>query len=88
MVAVAKDTARQRQFVRRVELNQETFARFAYFSDTENGICFGSNDRLNGPVFSNDVIHDLRRAAKGRLHGLGVDAADVRQWRSGARYAL
>jgi hypothetical protein len=56
LVAVAKDTSRQRQFIRRVELNQETFARFAYFSNSENGICFGSNDRLSGPVFSNDVI--------------------------------
>jgi hypothetical protein len=56
VVAVAKDTLRHRQFVRRVELNQESFARFAYFSENENGICFGSNDRLNGPVFSNDVI--------------------------------
>lgn len=56
LVAVAKDTARRRQFVRRVELNQESFARFAYFSINENGICFGSNDRLNGPVFSDDVI--------------------------------
>src|SRR5579883_82394 len=56
LVAIAKDTTRKRQFVRRVELNQETFARFAYFSVTENGICFGSNDRLNGPVFSDDVI--------------------------------
>jgi len=56
LVAISKDTARKRQFVRRVELNQETFARFAYFSVSENGICFGSNDRLNGPVFSNDII--------------------------------
>ena len=56
LVAIAKDTARKRQFVRRVELNQETFARFAYFSNTESGICFGSGDRLNGPVFSNDII--------------------------------
>ncbi len=56
LVAIAKDTARQRQFIRRVELNQETFSRFAYFSVSENGICFGSNDRLNGPVFSDDVI--------------------------------
>jgi hypothetical protein len=56
VVAVAKDTLRHRQFVRRVELNQESFARFAYFSENENGICFGSNDRLNGPVFSDDVI--------------------------------
>ena len=56
LVTIAKDTARQRQFVRRVELNQESFAQYAYFSVTENGICFGSNDRLNGPVFSDDVI--------------------------------
>jgi len=56
VVAVAKDTARHRQFVRRVELNQETFAKFAYFSVNENGICFGSGDRLLGPVFSDDVI--------------------------------
>jgi Tfp pilus assembly protein PilX len=56
LVAIAKDTARQRMFVRREELNQETFARFAYFSNSESGICFGSNDRLNGPVFSNDII--------------------------------
>ncbi len=56
LVAVAKDTTRHRQFIRRVELNQETFARFAYFSNSENGICFGSGDRLSGPVFSNDVI--------------------------------
>lgn len=56
LVAIAVDTARQRRFVRRVELNQQTFARFAYFSNNENGICFGSGDRLNGPIFSNDVI--------------------------------
>jgi hypothetical protein len=56
VVAVAKDTLRHRQFVRRVELNQETFARYAYFSVSENGICFGSGDRLLGPVFSDDVI--------------------------------
>jgi hypothetical protein len=56
LVAIAKDTLRHRQFIRRVELNQETFARFAYFSNSENGICFGSGDRLSGPVFSNDII--------------------------------
>ncbi len=56
LIAVSKDTTRKRQFIRRVELNQETFARFAYFSNSENGICFGSGDRLSGPVFSNDVI--------------------------------
>ena len=56
VVAVAKDTARHRQFVRWVQLNQISFSRFAYFSENENGICFGSGDRLNGPVFSDDVI--------------------------------
>jgi hypothetical protein len=35
VVAVAKDTIRQRQFVRRVELNQETFARSALDPETD-----------------------------------------------------
>ncbi len=56
VIAIAKDTMRNRQFIRRVELNQESFAKFAYFSVTENGICFGSNDRINGPLFTDDNL--------------------------------
>ncbi len=56
LVAQALDTAHHRSFVRRVEVMQESFARFAYFSNSENGICFGSGDILYGPVFSNSLI--------------------------------
>jgi hypothetical protein len=44
-------------WVRRLEVSQESFAKFAYWSNSESGICFGSGDQLLGPVFSNDVIH-------------------------------
>ncbi len=48
-------------FVRRLELTQESFAKFAYWSDQEsnNGsiIYFNNGDQLWGPVWSNDVIH-------------------------------
>jgi hypothetical protein len=41
--------------VRRGELAQESFARFAYYTDSEGeGICFGSGDQLFGPVHTND----------------------------------
>jgi len=41
--------------VRRGELAQESFAKFAYYTDNEgNGICFGNGDNLFGPVHTND----------------------------------
>lgn len=43
--------------VRRLEINQESFAKFAYFTDVEpSSIAFGGGDQLFGPVHSNDVI--------------------------------
>jgi hypothetical protein len=56
VVVQANDTAHKRSFVRREELVEETFAKFAYYSEQENGICFGSGDRLTGPIFSNSAI--------------------------------
>jgi Tfp pilus assembly protein PilX len=56
LVAQAMDSARHRTFIRHIELAQESFAKFAYFSNNENGICFGSGDILYGPVFSNGNI--------------------------------
>ncbi|HZS58556.1 MAG TPA: hypothetical protein VFA43_04755 [Gemmatimonadaceae bacterium] len=56
LVAQSIDSAHHKSFVRRVELIQESFAKFAYFSNSENGICFGSGDVLAGPVFSNGTI--------------------------------
>lgn len=60
VVAVAKNSAGA-QVVRRLELAQESFAKFAYWSNQEsnNGstIYFNNNDQLWGPVWSNDVIN-------------------------------
>ena len=61
---------------------QETFAKFAYFSNSEGGIFFGGGDQIFGPVHSNDVIniapsgvefHDVVTTAKtigGTSYGL------------------
>ncbi len=41
--------------VRRGELAQESFARFAYYTNSEgSGICFGGGDQIFGPVHTND----------------------------------
>ena len=43
--------------VRRMEINQESFAKYAYFTDIEpSSIAFGGGDQLFGPVHSNDQI--------------------------------
>ena len=60
VVAEARDV-RGARFVRRLELAQESFARFAYWSnhETQQGggaIYFGGGDVLWGPVWSNDEI--------------------------------
>jgi hypothetical protein len=60
IVAEARDS-RNNGFIRRLELTQESFAKFAYWSNDEsNGgsiIYFNNGDELWGPVWSNDVIH-------------------------------
>ena len=59
VVAEARDVQGAR-FVRRLELTQESFARYAYWSNREtnngNTIYFANNDNLWGPVWSNDNI--------------------------------
>ncbi|CAN5510979.1 hypothetical protein BH09GEM1_BH09GEM1_16620 [soil metagenome] len=59
IVAEARDQ-RGNGFIRRLELTQESFAKFAYWSNTEsNGsttIFFNNGDELWGPVWSNDTI--------------------------------
>ena len=41
--------------VRRGELSQESFARFAYYTNSEGlGICFGGGDQIFGPLHTND----------------------------------
>lgn len=56
LVTQVNDSSHHRSFVRREEFVEETFAKFAYYSEQENGICFGSGDRLTGPIFSNSAI--------------------------------
>jgi hypothetical protein len=43
--------------IRRRDLIQESFAKFAYFTDVEpSTIAFGNNDQISGPVHSNDTL--------------------------------
>ncbi|HET7585143.1 MAG TPA: PilX N-terminal domain-containing pilus assembly protein [Gemmatimonadaceae bacterium] len=67
IVADARDASGSR-FVRRLELSQESFAKFAYWTnrETNNGatIWFGGGDALFGPVWSNDDIHIDNSGAK------------------------
>jgi len=43
--------------VRRSEVNQESFAKFAYFTDIEpSNISFGGGDAIFGPVHTNDYL--------------------------------
>lgn len=45
------------EVVKRLEVNEESFAKFAYFTDNEaSNICFGGGDQIFGPVHSNDDI--------------------------------
>ena len=61
VVAQAVDN-RGSGYVRRLELDQESFAKFAYWTNSETccgglTIYFNNGDELWGPVFSNDIIH-------------------------------
>lgn len=61
---------------------QDTFAKYAYFSNSENGIYFGGGDQVYGPVHSNDKIsiapsgvefHDAVSTAKNVINaGSGI----------------
>lgn len=45
------------QVVRRTEVSQESFAKYAYFTDSEPAhISFGSGDAIFGPVHTNDHL--------------------------------
>src|SRR6266550_2884554 len=49
--------------VRRGEIDQESFAKYAYFTNTEGLIYFANNDQIYGPVHSNDVINIVASGA-------------------------
>ncbi len=44
------------QVVRRLEITQTSFAKYAYFSTNEGVIVFGGGDQIMGPLHSNDDI--------------------------------
>lgn len=83
VVAVVKDI-RGARAIRRLELSQESFAKYAYWTDVEtnNGqrIYFGGGDQLWGPVWSNDVISIMSSGAS--FH----DVVGTAQTISGAGY--
>lgn len=66
VVAEARDQTGAK-VVRRLELAQENFARFAYWSNRENTgggpISFGGGDVIFGPTWSNDTVRILNRGA-------------------------
>ena len=43
--------------VRRGEIDQASFAKYAYFTNTEGLIYFANGDQIFGPVHSNDVLN-------------------------------
>lgn len=55
VVSVA-ETGNGDRVIRRLEVVQESFAKYAYFTDIEGAIVFGGGDQLFGPVHSNDRI--------------------------------
>lgn len=63
VVTVVSDQYNNR-IVRRLEIMQESFAKYSYFTDIEGTIVFGANDVLYGPVHSNDDII-IQNAAPG-----------------------
>ncbi len=56
IVSVAQDVQGDR-VVRRSEVNQESFSKYAYFTTIENNIQFANGDQIFGPVFSDDYLN-------------------------------
>lgn len=71
-------------YVERLEVVQESFARYAYWSNSETGtygtIYFQGGDQLWGPVWSNDILHIGSTGAT--FH----DSVGTAQYVSGAGY--
>ncbi|HEX7051060.1 MAG TPA: hypothetical protein VF188_12705 [Longimicrobiales bacterium] len=76
VVAVAEDGSGDR-VVRRLEIVQESFAKYAYFTDFEpSDIKFGNGDQIFGPVHSNS---DIKIYASGAtFHGPVTTAGRIR----------
>jgi hypothetical protein len=55
IITVVKDSSGN-TVVRREQVAQESFAKYAYFTTIEGNIVFANNDQIRGPVHSNDLI--------------------------------
>lgn len=80
LVAIAQDSTGIRA-IRRLDLIQESFAVYGYFTDDEAGLSFGDGDQLYGLVHSNS---DIRISSTGATFHGPVTTAGVFQ---GAEYA-
>lgn len=81
IVSVVEDPAGSRSIFRR-EMTQESFAKFAYFTDKEtdpsgNPIYFAPGDQLFGPVHSNDRLRIYNAANGPVFHGTVTTARNV-----------
>lgn len=74
VVAVVED-AEGNRVIRRGEIFQESFAKYAYFSNVEGGIYFGGGEQIFGPVHSNDRI--LIHSTGVTFHGPVVTAQTI-----------
>jgi Tfp pilus assembly protein PilV len=80
IVSVTEDASGNR-VVRRREVQQESFAKFAYFTDIEpSNISFGGGDQIWGPVHTNDLLKIYSSGAW--FHGSVATALTVQ----GAQY--
>lgn len=56
VVAVAKDDASKARYVRRLELQEENFARWAVFADNATAGCYGTGEVITGPFWANSDL--------------------------------
>ena len=82
IVTVTQD-ANNNRIVRRLEVQQESFAKYAYFTDVEGSIVFGANDVIYGPVHSNDIIQIQAASPGATFWGLLSTARTITNRSSG-----
>ncbi|HSD33687.1 MAG TPA: hypothetical protein VLB49_17360 [Gemmatimonadales bacterium] len=78
IVAVTQDAQGDR-VIRRNDVFQESFSKYAYFTTVEGNIYFGNGDQIFGPVHSDDDLHIAPTGAT--FHG-PVSTAQVIQGRA------
>jgi hypothetical protein len=70
--------------IRRGDIAQESFARYAYFTDVEPAnISFGGGDVISGPVHTNDVLKIYSSGATFRGPGMVTTAQTIKEIRYG-----